>query len=159
MAEIFIASPVGNLRLIFSERGLREIQRSQEEVTPEGEWSCPHQRAIVQWFQAYRDGMPSPVPWKHLDSSVLSPFQREVFQALSLTPFGRWTHYGDLALSVGRPKGAQAIGQALHHNPFPVLLPCHRVIPKTKTIGGFAWGPEAKRSLLSHEGSLFLIES
>jgi methylated-DNA-[protein]-cysteine S-methyltransferase len=83
----------------------------------------------------------------------LKLFQRAVLMALLQTSAGQISHYGELAELAGSPKEQQAVGQALTRNPFPFIVPCHRVLPKTSKagIGGFAWGTELKRQLLEHE--------
>lgn len=80
-------------------------------------------------------------------------FQRRVWRALEEIPFGETRSYADVARAVDRPRGYQAVGQANHHNPIGVVIPCHRVIAADGGLGGYAGGPERKRKLLSMEGS------
>ena len=82
-----------------------------------------------------------------------TPFQRRVWAAISAIPPGRTETYGELARALG--SAARAVGQACGANPFPLVVPCHRVTAATG-IGGFAnardgWLLEAKRWLLAHE--------
>ncbi len=73
-----------------------------------------------------------------LDFSVLTSFQRDVFdRLLILAPYGEVTTYGQLAKDLGRPKGARSVGQALAHNPFLLFFPCHRVVAKNGDLTGF----------------------
>ncbi|MBA3846765.1 MAG: MGMT family protein, partial [Planctomycetes bacterium] len=60
--------------------------------------------------------------------------------------------YGRLAALAGNPRAARAVGQAMHRNPLPIVIPCHRVIAHGGRIGGFTPGTDAKRVLLAHEG-------
>ena len=83
--------------------------------------------------------------------SRLTPFQRQIFEPLVRLPAGRTITYGELADLSGCPGAARAVGQALGANPFPILIPCHRVIPKSGGIGEFSGGPEIKRWLLDSE--------
>lgn len=84
-----------------------------------------------------------------------TPFQMRVRQAICRIPAGEIRYYSELARDLG--SSARAIGQACGANPFPLIIPCHRVLAKTG-LGGFAhaqagWLIETKRWLLRHEGS------
>jgi methylated-DNA-[protein]-cysteine S-methyltransferase len=83
--------------------------------------------------------------------TVGTPFQRRVWLALPAIPPGTTITYGALAARVGAPRGARAVGQALGHNPLPVVLPCHRVVARDGA-GGFGAGLPWKRYLLACEG-------
>jgi len=74
-----------------------------------------------------------------------------VWRGLGSIPHGALWRYRDLAAHRGRPGAARAVGQALSHNPLPVLLPCHRVVAATG-LGGFSCGLGWKRYLLRLEG-------
>jgi len=78
-------------------------------------------------------------------------FQRAVWSALAAIPFGEVRTYGDVALSVDRPRASRAVGNANHANPWPVVVPCHRVVSSTG-LGGYGGGDEVKRFLLDLEG-------
>ncbi len=79
-------------------------------------------------------------------------FQRAVWEAMRSIPLGGTVSYGELARKAGYPGAARAVGQAVGHNPIPLLIPCHRVIASDGTLGGFGGGPELKRALLKQEG-------
>jgi methylated-DNA-[protein]-cysteine S-methyltransferase len=86
-----------------------------------------------------------------LDRSLLTPFQRGVLGATELIPMGEVRTYGEMAAAAGRPKGAQAAGQALGANPIPIVIPCHRVVAANGNLTGYAGGLERKRFLLELE--------
>ncbi len=86
-----------------------------------------------------------------LDFSLASPFQRRVLFELRRVPYGETITYGDLAARIGRPKAARAIGRALHKNPLPVIVPCHRVVGADGTLTGYAGGLPRKKQLLNLE--------
>lgn len=95
-----------------------------------------------------------------LDWARTTPFRRRVLETLYRdTPAGSVTTYGDLARACGRPGAARAVGGAMHGNPWPVLLPCQRVISADGHLVGYAGtgaaGLERKRALLRHEGVAF----
>ncbi len=88
-----------------------------------------------------------------LDLSSLTPFARKVLTALSRLPYGRTTTYGQLAKRIGAAAGARAVGSVLARNPLPLIIPCHRVLPRSGALGGFSApaGPPLKRRLLMLE--------
>jgi methylated-DNA-[protein]-cysteine S-methyltransferase len=79
-------------------------------------------------------------------------FQRRVWDELAKIPYGQTRSYQDIAHSIGRPGASRAVGQANHHNPVAPIIPCHRVITSTGTLGGYGGGVELKRAMLEHEG-------
>ena len=81
----------------------------------------------------------------------LTKFQKKVYQAVKTIPKGQVRTYGWVAKKIGRPKAARVVGNALNQNPFPVIVPCHRVV-SSNGLGGFARGLKKKRELLRSEG-------
>lgn len=79
-------------------------------------------------------------------------FQRRVWDELAKIPFGQTRTYQDIAHAIGRPGASRAVGQANHHNPVAPIIPCHRVITSTGTLGGYGGGMPLKRTLLELEG-------
>ncbi len=80
-----------------------------------------------------------------------TPFQLEVWDALSAIPYGQTRTYAQIAQAIGRPKALQAVGQACGHNPLPLFVPCHRVVGTAGKLGGYAFGPAIKKFLLDLE--------
>lgn len=80
-----------------------------------------------------------------------TPFQREVWAALSTIPFGERRSYRWLAEHVGRPRAVRAVGAANARNALSIIVPCHRVVGADGALTGYAGGIEAKRWLLEHE--------
>ena len=81
-------------------------------------------------------------------------FQMKVWKALSKIPSGQVRSYKQLAVMVGNPDGARAIGGAMNRNPVPIIVPCHRVIESSGGLGGYGGGLDKKRMLLKLEGAL-----
>lgn len=75
-----------------------------------------------------------------------------MYKKLLEVPPGRVTTYGDLARAVGLHNGQRAIGRIMNKNPFPGLVPCHRVIKSDGTVGGYAHGAMIKENMLCVEG-------
>lgn len=86
-----------------------------------------------------------------LDSSLGTPFQKAVWNAMKEIPYGEVVTYGELAKRAGYPKAVRAVGSACKKNPFPFIVPCHRVLPADKSLGGYAGGAEMKKWLLDIE--------
>jgi len=78
--------------------------------------------------------------------------EHKVYQKLLEVPKGKVTTYSELAKAVGLKNGQRAIGRMMNKNPFPVIIPCHRVILSNGKIGGYAWGEKIKTNMLSKEG-------
>ena len=78
-------------------------------------------------------------------------FQRDVWRALTEIPYGEVRTYAEVARRVERPNAARAVGNANHANPWPIVVPCHRVVA-ANGIGGYGGGDEVKRFLLALEG-------
>ncbi len=87
-----------------------------------------------------------------VDRSLYTPFQTKVLAVAEAIPAGEVRTYGQVAASAGRPKAAQAAGQALGANPIPVVVPCHRVVAADGSLRGYAGGLDKKEFLLSLEG-------
>jgi AraC family transcriptional regulator of adaptative response/methylated-DNA-[protein]-cysteine methyltransferase len=78
-------------------------------------------------------------------------FQLKVWEALLNIPEGATTSYGQLAQAIGRPSASRAVGSAVGDNPVAFLVPCHRVLRASGTLGGYRWGPERKQAILAWE--------
>jgi len=92
---------------------------------------------------------------ENLDFGIVKGFARRVLLADGKIPRGRVMTYGGLAASVGVPGGARAVGNVMAGNPFPLVIPCHRVIRSGGALGGFGGGLSMKRALLAMEGVCF----
>jgi methylated-DNA-[protein]-cysteine S-methyltransferase len=90
-----------------------------------------------------------------LDMNACGAFQQRVLSLDFQIPRGRVSTYGALAGRLGHPRAARAVGTALARNPFPLVIPCHRVILADGTMGGFGGGLKMKRALLEMEGVRF----
>lgn len=78
-------------------------------------------------------------------------FQLKVWKALTEIPYGQLVTYADVARAAGSPKAMRAAGVAVGENPFTIIVPCHRVVGKDKTLTGYGGGYAAKRKLLALE--------
>lgn len=114
----------------------------------------PDALAVAQAIRDYFDGRP-PAPawphWKWLDLSGLTPLQQAALEATAGIPYGQTRTYGEVAQAAGNSKAARAAGTALAKNPYPVLIPCHRVIRSDGSCGQFGGGTHLKRAMLALE--------
>ena len=105
---------------------------------------------LEQRFQYYYSGTKTTFTDK-LDFSNATAFQKQVWEATRLIPYGETRSYGWVAKQIGKPQAARAVGQALGKNPFLIIVPCHRVIASDGSLGGFGGGLEMKKKLLELE--------
>lgn len=105
-------------------------------------------RELYQWMA---HACPNPVP-----PLLGTPFQQKVWDALCKIPFGETISYQDLAIQIGHSKAFRAVAMAAAHNPFPLVIPCHRLIRSDGSIGGYSAGsgPKLKEKLLLWEQHL-----
>ena len=84
-------------------------------------------------------------------------FQRTVWKEISKIPYGETRTYKDLAIAIGKPNSSRAVANACGKNPYPVVIPCHRVIRSDGKIGGYSGvgGEKKKKELLRLENVKF----
>jgi len=78
--------------------------------------------------------------------------EQKIYKKLLEVPKGQITTYGELAKAVGLKNGQRIVGKIMNKNPYPVIIPCHRVVMSTGKIGGYAFGEHIKIRLLNDEG-------
>jgi methylated-DNA-[protein]-cysteine S-methyltransferase len=117
----------------------------------------PSVQAAMEGVQALLEGR-SQSDLRHiqLDMTRLTPFQRQVYDFVRAIPPGQTRTYGEVAQALGDPGLARAVGQAMGHNPFAPVVPCHRVLAAGNKPGGFSAGGGARTKLrmLMIEGAL-----
>lgn len=139
----------------------QRLTRSAPTATESSEASAPPAiaAAIALIVQHVRGEMAA------LDTIVLvmddvPAFHRQVYEATRKIPRGHTVSYGALAQALGKPGAARAIGQAMGQNPFPIVVPCHRVLAAHHATGGFSahGGVETKARLLAAEGTILVTQ-
>ena len=146
-------SPFGEVTVVVSERGVREISLPGDDQ-PDGEVSAADarvKRQLGEWFAGKRHEFDFPI-----DLDGVEGFRRTVLETLARdVAWGEIVTYGELAGMAGRPRAARAVGSAMRDNPLPFVIPCHRVVAAGGRIGGYGGGRNAvalKRRLLEREG-------
>jgi O-6-methylguanine DNA methyltransferase len=146
-------SPVGGLLLAATEKGLCRVQFDPQ---------FPHVSAKELWIESreqLRSGEEQLNAYFCGDLREFSlpldlrgtPFQIRCWEALQQIPYGSTWTYGQLAQVVGTPRAFRAVGQANHHNPVAIIVPCHRVIGANGTLTGYGGGLSIKEALLRLE--------
>lgn len=89
---------------------------------------------------------------KRLSNTKLSSFQKRVLSAVCEIPPGEVKSYKWVAKKINCPNSSRGVGRALSRNPFPFIIPCHRVVKNNYSLGGFMLGARIKKELLANEG-------
>jgi methylated-DNA-[protein]-cysteine S-methyltransferase len=108
-------------------------------------------KEVVEFVKSYLKGEEPKVTFE-LNAEGLSSFMKKVLSVVSLIPRGFVTCYGCVAEVIGNHNASRAVGNALARNPWPIIIPCHRVVRSDLTLGGYRGGPDMKRMLLKIEG-------
>jgi methylated-DNA-[protein]-cysteine S-methyltransferase len=133
---------------------LRRIRRA----VPDAIESAPpaNVRRAIDAIAGLFDGAADDLAFVALDMSGVPEFNRRVYEAARAIPPGETLTYGEVAERIGKRGEAQAVGQALGSNPFPIVVPCHRVLAADGSLRGFSapGGLATKRRMLTLEGAL-----
>lgn len=111
------------------------------------------EQEIFSWVESYLAKKPHLFPLT-LDLDDFRPFTQSVLMTLLTIPFGTVLTYGEVAKKVRQERAARAVGSACGVNPFPLVIPCHRVVAAGSALGGFSLDPRIKKELLLYEGQL-----
>jgi methylated-DNA-[protein]-cysteine S-methyltransferase len=145
-----VKSPVGTWSVVGTEDGVTHIHLPQDELTPSRGVAPKPVADAVQQLKEYFAGSRRTFKVK-LAASPATAFQNDVWGALRKIPYGQVRTYGEVADAVNRPRAHRAVGNANHANPWPIVVPCHRVVGSVG-LGGYGGGDQVKRYLLDLEG-------
>jgi methylated-DNA-[protein]-cysteine S-methyltransferase len=164
VAYTIVDTPVGPLGVATTDTGLVKVALHPDEdgfleelaanVSPRiierRQKLDPVRRQLDEYFDGHRTTFSLRIDWQ-----LSRGFRQMVLKTLfSEVHFGEVVSYGELAKRVGHPKASRAVGTAMATNPVPIVVPCHRVLQAGGRVGNYGGGPEMKRQLLTHEGSL-----
>ncbi|WP_416825926.1 methylated-DNA--[protein]-cysteine S-methyltransferase [Ectobacillus polymachus] len=147
MFQTYYKSEIGWIEIKGSESAISSIlfvDTPDKEETNSILEACKQE--LDEYFRGLRREFTIPL------SSAGTEFQSTVWNALTTIPYGTVASYSDIATKIGNPKAVRAIGNANSKNPISIIVPCHRIIGKDKTLVGYAGGVWRKKWLLSHEG-------
>ena len=149
----------GWMGVLGGEGGLKRItlpQKSEDDVYKElgnlkgTSFNVRYFAGLAERFRAYFSGIEVDFP-DELDFSVATPFRRKVWEVTRGIAYGQTHSYAWVAAQIAKPQAARAVGQALGANPFPVIVPCHRVLASDGSLHGFAGGLDMKAKMLALE--------
>ena len=158
------STPVGPLWVAVTDHGLAAVtfggseaefaggvgRRLQARAVRSPDRTAAVRRELEDYLRGRRTVFTVPVDLGHV-----TPFQRRVLEAARAVPRGQIATYGEISRTIGRPRAARAVGQALGSNPVPIVVPCHRVLASDGSLGGYSGrgGLRTKRQLLTLEGA------
>ena len=139
-------SPLGLIQIGCEDEAVVSVRRHEEEFhhipSPLSELA---NNQLQEYFCGKRTCFDFPIRPKG------TPFQLEVWKALSRIPYAQTRTYGQIAAEIGKPKAARAVGQAANRNPLWIVIPCHRVVGSCGKLTGYAGGLDLKQYLLKLE--------
>jgi methylated-DNA-[protein]-cysteine S-methyltransferase len=160
-----VESPVGRLLVATTREGLVRVEFVEDaidvvldelaaDLSPRVLESAAMTDSVRRELDAYFEGRLRGFRTR-IDWSLVSPgFFRRVLEATARIPFGAVSTYGSIAKIAGSPRAARAAGNALHDNPVPIVVPCHRVVPSSGGIGKYGGEEWRKAYLLRLEGAI-----
>ncbi len=152
-----MSSPAGQLWIAVSDAGLVRIEFGEPDLSrlarrfhciPSEDKTLECRTQLQEYFAGRRTNFTLP-----LDLQDGTPFQRQCWNALLEIPYGQTRTYQQIAEIVRRPQAFRAVGQANHHNPIAIVIPCHRVINTDGRLAGYGGGLHVKELLLNLEGA------
>jgi len=156
----FGESPFGEALIAWTLRGINFLGFCQEDGSAQtlmvfrNQWSkarlSEDSTGAQSWLDTiFSESHDKPIPlWLRG-----SAFQLKVWEALLEIPEGTHSTYGQIAMLVGHPGAARAVGTAIGSNPLAYIIPCHRVIRQAGEIGGYRWGETTKRAIIGYEAA------
>ena len=113
----------------------------------------PGALAVARDLIRYFDGRRITIPWNCMDLSRHTPAQQAVYCSVAQIPYGQSASYGQVAKLAGLPRAARFVGTTMANNPYPILIPCHRVIKSDGSAGRFGGGTALKVRMLALEAA------
>jgi AraC family transcriptional regulator of adaptative response/methylated-DNA-[protein]-cysteine methyltransferase len=157
-----VQSPIGRVLVAATENGVCSVKIGESDAPLiqdlRREYSAAEvsaqQRPRAEWVKAIAEHLRGELPALDLPIDVqATAFQWKVWRALQRIPYGETRAYAEVARTIGKPKAVRAVARACATNPVCLVVPCHRVVPSTGGTGGYRWGKERKRKLLSAEST------
>ncbi len=145
-------TPIGFIKLSFDKKFvLLKIAKSTPPKDSKSEEYPNSVKFLIESIENYFTGRLLKIEYP-VNLKGLSKFDRKVLDFIMKIPYGKTVTYKFIAEELHT--SPRAIGQALHRNPFPLIIPCHRIVKSDGTLGGYSLGLEAKKWLLEHERTI-----
>lgn len=145
----YIQTDIGYWIIKSDEKNLLNIGYSSENVTfkpNKNKITKETHHQLSQYFDKKLTKFDLP-----LETASYSPFYQSVWNEVSGIPYGSTLSYRSISNALNNPKAVRAVGTANGKNPFPIIIPCHRVIGSSGKMTGYAFGVVVKKWLLQHE--------
>lgn len=160
----FAESPFGDVLIASTDKGIchmafaKSLEGALEVLRDE----FPNARYHLKLDKIQQDGLfIFQNDWSKLNEIKLhlkgTDFQLKVWETLLSIPYGDLSTYGEIAKLISNPRASRAVGTAIGSNPVAYLIPCHRVIQKSGSIGGYHWNPIRKKAIIGWEASWIAI--
>jgi len=145
VTALTIDTSLGLIKLVFEGRKLTRVEQASSKEEG-GQVPDEILRPVIDCIEGRRDGAGIPVKLEG------SEFQIKVWEAMRQVPPGQVISYSDLAKRAGNMRATRAAASACGQNPCAIVIPCHRIVRRDRGLGGFFWGLDIKRALLTREG-------
>ena len=145
----YIKTPIGVIEIVGDGESITKLDLFEDKTyfenknLPQYILNCKKQ--LLQYFSGKRKTFDLKLKPKGTE------FQLKVWNELLKIPYGETVSYSDIAKNIGKPKASRAVGNAVNKNPIFIIIPCHRVIGKSGSLVGFAYGLDKKEYLLNLE--------
>lgn len=145
----YIKTPIGVIEIIGDGESITKLDLFEDKTyfenknLPQYILNCKKQ--LLKYFSGKRKTFDLKLKPKGTE------FQLKVWNELLKIPYGETVSYSDIAKNIGKPKASRAVGNAVNKNPIFIIIPCHRVIGKSGSLVGFAYGLDKKEYLLNLE--------
>ena len=150
-AIIYTDKPFLIINVLLPQKHKKELVKTIEKYWKGNAKANPGPLEIVGTIEKYFKGTAIKPPWEWMDMAGLTPLQQLVLRATTDIPYGSVRSYKQIAEAVHRPRAYRFVGSTLAKNPFPILIPCHRVIRSDSSLGRFGGGAGLKRELIEME--------
>lgn len=148
----FYKTKLGSIKICYNEEAITYVKFAKDnEDTNKSQTSKLSDNAFKQlneYFDGKRESFKLPLELKG------TPFQKQVWSALTKIPYGTTKSYKEIAIAINNPKAVRAVGNANNKNPIAIIIPCHRVIGSNGKLVGYASGLDIKKALLKLEKGL-----
>lgn len=155
MTYALFDTAIGSCGIAWGPAGITGLRLPGADAEPACAEPPPDVREVIDLVVAHLGGAKVDYGRVRLDFARVGEWERSVYALTRMIPPGETVTYGALAARLGDPRKAQAVGQALGRNPWPIIVPCHRVTAADGRMGGFSapGGRDTKLRLLEIEGA------
>lgn len=155
-----VACPLGILLVAATDRGVCKVSLGDYDAALVADLEAEYANAerirddegvgfwterIIAYLEGWQPDLDLPLDLR------ATAFQIKVWRQLQKIPVGETRNYSEIAAAIGQPKAVRAVANACARNPAALVVPCHRIIRKDRSLGGYRWGIERKRALLERE--------